>query len=57
VRSLHHVTDPGRAVASLHSVIRPGGRLVLLEFVVEHLDEAARRWLRDHGLDGELEYN
>jgi SAM-dependent methyltransferase len=57
VRSLHHVADLERAVASMHSLLRPGGRLVLVEFAVEHLDEAARRWLTQHGLGGELDYD
>lgn len=57
VRSLHHVADPRRAVASLHSLISPGGRLVVFEFAVEHLDDAARRWLEDHGLGGELAHD
>jgi SAM-dependent methyltransferase len=55
VRSLHHVVDPARAVASLHALIRPGGRLVLFEFAVEHLDEAARQWLGENGLGDEVD--
>jgi hypothetical protein len=44
-------------VASLHSNLRPGARLVLSEFAVEHLDDVARRWLADHGAAGELDYD
>ncbi|MDQ6822846.1 MAG: class I SAM-dependent methyltransferase [Actinomycetota bacterium] len=57
VCSLHHVADPVRAVVSLHALIRSGGRLVLFEFAVEHLDEAARRWLEENGLGDELDYD
>jgi SAM-dependent methyltransferase len=57
VGSLHHVADPDRAVARLHSLLRPGARLVLFEFDVGHLDNAERSWLADHGLAGELDYD
>jgi 2-polyprenyl-3-methyl-5-hydroxy-6-metoxy-1,4-benzoquinol methylase len=57
VRSLHHVADLERAVVSLHSVLRPGGRLVLSEFAVEHLDDQARRWLAEHGLAGAFDHD
>jgi 2-polyprenyl-3-methyl-5-hydroxy-6-metoxy-1,4-benzoquinol methylase len=57
VGSLHHVADLERAVANLHSLLRLGGRLVLSEFAVEHLDEVARRWLAEHGLGGELDHD
>jgi SAM-dependent methyltransferase len=57
VRSLHHVADLDRAVASLHANLRSGARLVLSEFAVEHLDDAARRWLADHGAAGEFDYD
>jgi SAM-dependent methyltransferase len=57
VRSLHHVADLGRAVATLHSILPSRGRLVLFEFAVEHLDAAARGWLEDHGVAGALDHD
>jgi len=46
---LHHVDDPGRALAELARVVRPGGRVVVLDFTSHNLgwmqDELAHRWL------------
>ena len=46
---LHHVPDPGTAVRELARVVRPGGRVVILEFTRHNLawmrDELAHRWL------------
>lgn len=45
--SMHHMADPGRALASAHSVLRPGGLLVVAEldsfprFLTGTPDEAA----------------
>ena len=50
VRSLHHLHDPVRALDNLQALLRPGGRLVAFEFAVEHLDDAARRWLAAEGV-------
>jgi SAM-dependent methyltransferase len=50
VRSLHHLHDPVRALDNLQGLLRPGGRLIAFEFAVEHVDDAARRWLRGRGL-------
>jgi SAM-dependent methyltransferase len=57
VRSLHHVADLERAVAQLHSLLRPGGRLIMFEFAVEHVDDAASAWLASHGLGDALDYD
>jgi 2-polyprenyl-3-methyl-5-hydroxy-6-metoxy-1,4-benzoquinol methylase len=57
VRSLHHVADPRVAAQRTHALLGPGGRLVISEFVVEHLDDAARRWLEAQGLGGQLDYD
>jgi SAM-dependent methyltransferase len=50
VRSLHHLHDPVRALDNLQGLLRPGGRLIAFEFAVEHVDDAARQWLRGRGL-------
>jgi SAM-dependent methyltransferase len=50
VRSLHHVHDAGRALDNLRDAIRPGGRVVIFEFAIEHVDAAAERWLAAEGL-------
>jgi SAM-dependent methyltransferase len=55
VRSLHHVHDLGTALQSLERALRPGARLVLFEFAVEHVDADARRWLVRHGLESHAE--
>jgi hypothetical protein len=34
----------------LQGLLRPGGRLISFEFAVEHVDDAARQWLRGRGL-------
>ncbi len=63
-QSLHHVEDPPRAIGTAWRVLRPGGRLVVLEllphkegWVVERLGHrwlgfepaAVRRWTEDVG--------
>ncbi|MFI6481456.1 GrpB family protein [Nonomuraea sp. NPDC050663] len=45
--SLHHVADPGQVVALLHSLLAPGGRLVIVEWASERFDEATARWCFD----------
>jgi SAM-dependent methyltransferase/DNA-binding transcriptional ArsR family regulator len=46
---LHHVPDPAGAVAELARVVRPGGRVVVVEFTRHNLawmrDELTHRWL------------
>jgi SAM-dependent methyltransferase len=54
IRSLHHVGDLGAAIDSLRAALRPAGRLVLYEFAVEHVDDQARDWLAEVGLEDEL---
>ena len=51
IRSLHHVHDLPRALDSLRGALRPGARLVMFEFAVEHWDEEARRWAAEHGIE------
>jgi SAM-dependent methyltransferase len=50
VRSLHHLRQQVLALDNLQALLRPGGRLIAFEFAVEHVDDAARQWLRRHGL-------
>jgi SAM-dependent methyltransferase len=50
VRSLHHLDDPALALDNLSALLRPGGRLVVFEFAVEHVDDTARRWLAAEGV-------
>jgi SAM-dependent methyltransferase len=46
---LHHVPEPVEAVRELARVVRPGGRVVVVEFTRHNLswmrDELAHRWL------------
>lgn len=50
-RSLHHVAELDRALASLREALLPGARLVVYEFASEALDDAARAWLESVGLE------
>lgn len=52
--SLHHMHDLAAALTSLERALRPGARLVLFEFAAERVDDRARRWLAQHGLDAHL---
>ena len=45
---LHHVEDPGGALAELHRVVRPGGRLLIIEQEV-HEHAAFRERMGDPG--------
>jgi SAM-dependent methyltransferase len=51
LRSLHHVGDLKRAVESLWQAVRPGAKVIVLEWAVERLDDAAWEWLERHGLE------
>ncbi len=46
----HHIEYPRHYLASLHTALRPGGRLMLVEFHRPAEDDDAPRsaWLRDH---------
>jgi SAM-dependent methyltransferase len=55
IRSLHHVHALEEALDRLHAALRPRGRLVVLEFAIESLDEAAHSWLHRRGLAYEVE--
>jgi SAM-dependent methyltransferase len=43
-RSLHHIHDLDAAVERIHSLVRPGGRLILAEFAWERMDPDTADW-------------
>jgi SAM-dependent methyltransferase len=45
--SLHHVADLDEAIGKVASILRPGGRLIVIEWAWEHFDEATARWAFD----------
>ncbi|MGH3255689.1 MAG: class I SAM-dependent methyltransferase [Streptosporangiaceae bacterium] len=53
--SLHHVVDLGVVLDQVNALLVPGGRLVIVEWAHERLDEATARWcfarLPDSGED------
>ncbi len=66
-QSLHHAQHPARAVAEAHRILVPGGRVLILDLVRHHFEEARelyadlwpgftavelRRYLRQAGFDG-----
>jgi len=51
LRSLHHVGHLGRAVESLWRLVRPGAKVIVLEWAVERVDDSVWQWLARHGLD------
>jgi ubiquinone/menaquinone biosynthesis C-methylase UbiE len=63
VSMLHHVDDPGAALAEARRILRPGGRLALMAFTREELEQlwysdyfpSTRAWMgRSHPSLGEL---
>jgi 2-polyprenyl-3-methyl-5-hydroxy-6-metoxy-1,4-benzoquinol methylase len=44
-RVLHHVDDPAVAVDRMRSWLRPGGRLVCVDFVHDRFDRRAATWM------------
>ena len=53
-RSLHHIHDLRPAVAKIHGVLRPGGRVIVAEHAWERMDEATARWFADRHAHAEL---
>ena len=49
----HHFEYPGEMLASLHSVLRPGGRFVVVDF--ERIPGVSREWVLDHIRAGKQE--
>src|SRR6201999_1770632 len=45
VSMLHHVEDPAAAIAEARRILRPGGRLALMVWTREDIDEM---WLTDY---------
>jgi SAM-dependent methyltransferase len=45
ISMLHHVDDPGRALAEARRVLRPGGRLAVMAFTREDLED---QWYHDY---------
>ena len=44
IGALHHVADLDNALAKLRDLIRPGGRLIVVEHACDRFDEATARW-------------
>jgi ubiquinone/menaquinone biosynthesis C-methylase UbiE len=44
-RTLHHVTEPAEAIGHIRRWLRPGGRLVCVDFLHDRFDNRAARWL------------
>jgi SAM-dependent methyltransferase len=45
--SLHHVADLGMVLDRISSLLKPHGRLVIIEWAHERFDEASARWCID----------
>lgn len=39
-QALHHAAQPARAVAAAHSIVRPGGRVVILDLLAHNFEQA-----------------
>ncbi|GJM23067.1 MAG: methyltransferase [Planctomycetota bacterium] len=50
----HHFEHPQETLASLHRALRPGGRLLLLDF--ERVPGVSRDWMLEHVRAGKLEF-
>jgi SAM-dependent methyltransferase len=44
-RTLHHVSDPAEALQRIHGWLRPGGRLVCVDFLHDRFDGRDARWV------------
>jgi ubiquinone/menaquinone biosynthesis C-methylase UbiE len=44
-RTLHHLTEPAAALERMRRWLRPGGRLVCVDFLHDRFDRRAARWL------------
>jgi len=48
-QALHHATDPARAVASAHRILKAGGQVLILDLLQHHFEQA-RALYGDHWL-------
>jgi ubiquinone/menaquinone biosynthesis C-methylase UbiE/DNA-binding transcriptional ArsR family regulator len=48
-QALHHATDPARAIAGAHRILKPGGQIMILD-LRQHSFEQARTLYGDHWL-------
>jgi len=55
IRSLHHLDDVDTALDRLAGALRRRSRLVVFEFAVDAVDDAARDWLAGQGLPPPIE--
>ena len=39
-QALHHAAQPARAVAAAHGIVRPGGRVVILDLLAHNFEQA-----------------
>lgn len=50
---LHHVPDLAGALDKSVRMLRPGGRIIVIEFAWDRIDEATGRWYHQHLPEGE----
>lgn len=44
-RAMHHVVDPAKALTRMRQWLRPGGRLLVVDFLYDRLDRRGAQWL------------
>jgi ArsR family transcriptional regulator len=47
-QSLHHARHPGRAVQEAARILRPGGRIAILDLAKHHIEEAREMYADEH---------
>jgi len=50
----HHFEFPNSSLASIHSALRPGGQLIVIDF--ERIPGVSRQWVLDHVRAGKAEF-
>ncbi len=43
-QALHHAANPGGALAAAHRILRPGGRIVVLDLLAHQFEQARELW-------------